>query len=177
MQLNVSLTIDLETAAGRAMFAQLSQLLPSGSAVSPEPVAGDGTRIDTTRLDPEKVKANRQQAAANARAAKLAKQAEATPEPAEANGGDLEGQLVGDDPTETPDDDSDLGLDDPSMSPAEAKDAGLALLREVFATKPAEVKKLQKAWNIAKFHDVPMERGHEFYQQAMKLAQDAGLRK
>jgi hypothetical protein len=64
------------------------------------------------------------------------------------------------------------------MSPAEAKEAGLALVREAYAAgKVAQVKALQKAWGIAKFYDIPNEKGHEFFAAVMKLAHETGLRK
>lgn len=120
-------------------------------------------------------KVSRQLAAANARAAKAAK-AEAKPgsvietddpEPeefAEPNGHD---QAV-----------EDMGIDDPNMSPAEAKEAGLALMRELFgAGKVAEMKAIQKAWGVAKFYDIPNEKGHEFYRQALQTMHETGLRK
>lgn len=74
-------------------------------------------------------------------------------------------------------DPDDMGLvDTSSMSPGEARDAGLALIRQVYAAgHVAEVKALQKEWQVAKFYDVPVERGHEFYGRAVKLAQAAGL--
>ena len=63
------------------------------------------------------------------------------------------------------------------MSPGEAKDAALALVRECYsAGHVAEVKALQKELNVAKFYDVPVEGGHAFYQRVMQLAQGVGLR-
>lgn len=62
------------------------------------------------------------------------------------------------------------------MSPGEAREAGLALVRQAYAGgHVAEVKVLQRQWKIAKFYDVPVEKGHEFYAQAVKLAQSVGL--
>ena len=129
--------------------------------------------------DPDRAaaaKAGRQEAAAKARAAKAAKQAEA-PE-AEDLSGPVPGTngAAGDQAEDQAEED--LGLDDPSMGPGDAKEQGLVLMRELYAAGKVEgVKKLQKAWGIAKFYDIPVERGHEFYRQAMKLAVDAGLRK
>lgn len=121
-------------------------------------------------------KVSAQLAAANARAAKKTAKAEAKPgsvietdgpEPeefAEPNGHD---QAV-----------EDMGIDDPNMSPAEAKEAGLALMRELFgAGKVAEMKAIQKAWGVAKFYDIPNEKGHEFYRQALQTMHETGLRK
>jgi hypothetical protein len=64
------------------------------------------------------------------------------------------------------------------MSPGEAKEAALGLVREIYAAgKVAEVKALQRAWSIAKFYDVPDAKGHEFFRQVMQLAHETGLRK
>ena len=137
----------------------------------PEPKAPAETAAEM------QIRVNRQQAAAKARAAKAAKAAEqsepvpgdtslgpAEPPPIEANGA---GDLV-----------EDLGLIDPSMSPAEAKEAGLVLVRECYAAgKVAEVKALQKEWQVAKFYDVPDVKGHEFFQRVMKMAVETGIRK
>jgi hypothetical protein len=119
--------------------------------------------------DPPAAKTNRQKAAANARAAKAAKADPALVEdllapPAGSNGADP--------------DDEDLGLDTSSaMSPSEARDAGLSLIREIYhAGKVGEVKALQKAWSVAKFYDVPVERGHDFYAAVLEIAQAVGLR-
>lgn len=72
--------------------------------------------------------------------------------------------------------DEDLGLPASSMSPGEARDAGLALVRQAYAAgKVAEVKALQRAWGVAKFYDVDISKGHEFYRQAVALVQTAGL--
>lgn len=72
----------------------------------------------------------------------------------------------------------DMGLDDPNMSPAEAKEAGLVLMRELFgAGKVAEMKAIQKKWGVAKFYDIPVERAHEFYREAVQAMHETGLRK
>jgi hypothetical protein len=114
------------------------------------------------------IKANRQAAAAKARAAKEAKTAGPAIDAAELNGSPADA-LADNDPLEFP--------DAASMSPGEARDAGLALVRQAYAAgRVAEVKTLQKAWQVSKFYDVPVEKGHDFYAAAMKLAQDAGLR-
>jgi hypothetical protein len=138
----------------------------------PEPQAPAETAAEMQK------RVNRQLAAANARAAKAAKAAEqpeptpgdtslmgpAEPSPVEANGA---GDQI-----------EDLGLIDPSMSPAEAKEAGLVLVRECYAAgKVAEVKALQKEWQVAKFYDVPDVKGHEFFQRVMKMAVETGIRK
>jgi hypothetical protein len=117
------------------------------------------------------VLANRQAAAAKARAAKDAKKAAG---PAAAAAPELNGvvkdALADDDPLEFP--------EAASMSPGEARDAGLALVRQAYAAgRVAEVKALQKQWQVAKFYDIAVEQGHAFYAQAMKLAQAAGLQR
>jgi hypothetical protein len=115
-------------------------------------------------------KANRQAAAANARAAKGKKGGpveqvlgpEEAGDPAQANGQDQ------------PDDD--MGLVPPAMSPGEARDAALALVRQAYAAgHVAEVKALQKEYNVAKFYDVPVTEGHAFYQRVMQLLQSVGI--
>jgi hypothetical protein len=162
MQAQLNVTFDLDTATGRAEFERMlphltlppdeRQDMPAGPA---EPGQAEATLT------------GRQAAAAKARAAKAAKAAA----PVE-NGEDLSGPVNGHDDAE------DIGLTDPGMSPAEAKEAALGLVREIYAAgKVAEVKALQRAWSIAKFYDVPDAKGHEFYQQVMKLAHETGLRK
>lgn len=167
MQVQLNLTFDLETAGGRKLFAQLQNALmpvPDRVVLVNPPAAP----ANTEQLDrAEAAKAGRQQAAANARAAKAAKQAGP---PAGTNGGaeDLGDQLVGDDADTDTDD---LGLADPSMSPAEAKEAALALVRQMYAAgKVAEVKKLQKEYQVAKFYDVPLEKGHQFYREVLAIS-------
>jgi hypothetical protein len=64
-----------------------------------------------------------------------------------------------------------MGLADPSMSPGEAKEAGLALVRQMYAAgKVAEVKLLQKQYGVAKFYDVPLEKGHQFYREVLAIS-------
>jgi hypothetical protein len=181
MQLNV--TFDLGTAEGRAEFQRMCGHLLKvdaqvevkssvveeegypGSLVPPARANASSAPDDADRA--AAALAGRQAAAAKARAAKAAK-AGTAPGP----------ETVIEDPAPNGAAEDDLGLTDPNMSPAEAKEAGLALVREAFqAGKIAQVKALQKAWGIAKFYDVPNERGHEFYQQVMKLAHETGLRK
>jgi len=161
MQVQVSLTFDTETLAGQKLLAQfqhlvLPKVLPSSPDISP-----NQTGIA------EQLKANRQAAAANARAAKTkAGPVEKVLGPVEdLNGAGPEAQ------------EDDIGLvDASSMSPGEARDAGLALVRQAYAGgHVAQVKALQKKWAIAKFYDVPVEKGHVFYQEAVKLAQSVGL--
>jgi hypothetical protein len=113
--------------------------------------------------------------AAKARAAKAAKQAEAqaqaalVPDPVP----DLTGPTNGEGTAEDADD---LGLAPTSMSPAEAKEASLALLRDIFAVHPANVKALQKDLKVAKFSDVPVSDGHELYRKVVRIAHDVGMR-
>jgi hypothetical protein len=135
----------------------------------------------TPGQDAATVKANRQASAQKAREAAATKKAAEQAAAAKAgivglgpiDGGDHPEDLNG-----SADDDEDIGLTDPGMSPGEARDAGLALVREAYAAgHVAPVKILQKAWGVSKFYDVPVEKGNEFYQQAMKLAQETGIRR
>jgi hypothetical protein len=188
MQAQLNFTFDLGSAAGRAEFQRMfrhlltSDPLPSvpdrqGMPLTPdlpEPVRANPSSVPD---DPDRAaaaKAGRQEAAAKARAAKAAKAAgngQADDSGADLNGPEPNGQ-------DQPAVEDDLGLVDPNMSPAEAKEAGLAVVREAYAAgKVAEVKALQKAWGIAKFYDIPVEKGHEFFAQVMKLAHETGLRK
>jgi hypothetical protein len=144
-------------------------------AAPPEPAGlpSDTSKQPTPGPDVE-LKAARQQQAANARAAKANKAQQQT----RVSGGvqappvDVAGTNGA-----AGDQDDDLGLDAPGMSPGEAKEAGLALVREAYAAGHVkEVKELQKEFNVAKFYDVPVENGHVFYQRVMKMAQGVGIR-
>ena len=54
---------------------------------------------------------------------------------------------------------------------------GLALVREAYAAgHTAPVKAMQKKWGVTKFYDIPPEKGHEFYREAVQLVVQAGLR-
>jgi hypothetical protein len=168
----ISVTFDPETPLGRALLAQL---LP-GQSVEPiretlaQQVPGQQTSAET--------KANRQAAAAAARAAKAAKTTTQTPVDSGDNGmaADLGGPPAGTNGQDQ-EPEEDLGLDDPSMSPTEARDKGLAVVREIYAAgKVAEVKALQKEYAVAKFYDVPEQQGHAFYRRVMEVAHAVGLR-
>ena len=164
MQALLNFAFDLDTAAGRAEFQRMFQHL-----VTSDPPSAPDLPAETGQV--EAALTGRQAAAAKARAAKAVKAAEAAGVPIE-NGVDLSG------PPLNGADAEDIGLVDPGMSPAEAKEAALAIVREIYqAHHTAEVKALQKAWGIVKFYDVPDAKGHEFYQQVMKLAHETGLRK
>lgn len=166
--MQVSFTLDLNEAGAQALWRELVKHVTTTPAITVE--AQPETPTDAAAA----MKANRQAAAANARAAKAAK---TSPTPVE--------DVLG--PAEPPplpeangagDQVEDLGLIDPNMSPAEAKEAGLVLVREVYAAgKVAEVKALQKEWAVAKFYDVPDVKGHEFFQRVMKMAVETGIRK
>jgi hypothetical protein len=185
--MQVTLTFDLNTVVGEQLLAQLQGLLKPGPirlkdqamdqphhAATPIPETADAAATpipETTKSTTDTVLANRQAAAAKARAAKDAKRA-AAPAAAAAAAPELNGAdpLADSDPLELP--------DAASMSPGEARDAGLALVRQVYAAgRVAEVKALQKQWQVAKFYDIAVEQGHAFYAQAMKLAQAAGLQR
>jgi hypothetical protein len=189
MQAQLNFTFDLGSAAGRAEFQRMfrhlltSDPLPSLSDRQGMPLAPDlllpPQNPSSIPDDPDRAaaaKAGRQEAAAKARAAKAAKAAEAgNGSLAADSGADLSGPEPNGQDQAVEDE---LGLVDPNMSPAEAKEAGLALVREAYAAgKVAQVKALQKAWGIAKFYDIPNEKGHEFFAAVMKLAHETGLRK
>lgn len=171
--MQVSFTLDLNEAGAQALWQELVKHVATTPVITVE--AQPETPTDAAAA----MKANRQAAAANARAAKAAK----TPEqPGPAPGDTGLGPLG---PAEPPpeangagDQVDDLGLIDPNMSPAEAKEAGLVLVREVYAAgKVAQVKALQKEWQVAKFYDVPDVKGHEFFARVMKMATETGIRK
>jgi hypothetical protein len=193
--MQVTLTFDLNTVVGEQLLAQLQALLkpgptlgsiplgpvplkdhPAVAATPVVPVVPDLPDLPADKTKADTVLANRQAAAAKARAAKDAKkaagpaQAQAAPTAVaapELNGAD---PLADSDPLEFP--------EAASMSPGEARDAGLALVRQAYAAgRVAEVKALQKQWQVAKFYDIAVEQGHAFYAQAMKLAQAAGLQR
>ena len=175
MQVQISLTFDtLPEMQAWLREASLTDAppVPAGlpSDVSQQAQAQVGTDAS--------LKAQRQQQAANARAAKASKTAQADNKPTRVSGGvqsppvDVAGTNGAGDQS-----DDDLGLTEPSMSPGEAKDQALALMREAYAAGHVkEVKELQKKFNVAKFYDVPVDQGHSFYQQAMQLVQGVGLR-
>lgn len=171
-----------DLARANQLITQLSQLSPANLIVppvnGPVRVAGGG---QAPALTADELKAQRQQQAANARAAKHAKTSQdaQNANPATQQKPDLLSGTNGGGPTTDDDVDDDLGLSEnaSSMSPAEAREAGLALVREVYsAGHVAEVKQLQKELSVAKFYDVPVTNGHAFYARVMQLAQGVGLR-
>jgi hypothetical protein len=187
MRVQVNVIFDLENEADRAAIVARLGGIFSAAHVETEvvPLAGNGSGISDQTIDanlappPAKTPSpGRVQAAANARAAKQAK-AVSPPDDrpvgvgGAANGGDQAG------PADDADADDDaLGLNSPSMSPGEAKDAALALVREAYsAGHVAQVKALQKELGVAKFYDVDVTTGHAFYQRVMKLAHEVGIRR
>lgn len=121
-------------------------------------------------------KGRQQQQAANARAAKATNKQTRVSGGIQAPAVDASGTNGGTNLVGFEDED-DMGLAAPGMSPGEAKEAALVLVREAFnAGHVAEVKALQKELGVALFYDVPVENGHTFYQRAMQLAQGVGLR-
>jgi hypothetical protein len=160
----MQVTISFDTDG--VIAARIYQLLVEAHqahTVTAEPPPPEAPPAEETPVDT--AKANRQAAAAKARAAKDAKPKTSVT--------DVLGPPNGEDQ-----DQDDLGLVPPSLSPGEAKDQALALVREIYAAgKVAEVKALQKEWSVAKFYDVPVDQGHAFYQRVMKVAVDTGLRK
>jgi hypothetical protein len=188
--MQVTLTFDLNTVVGEQLLAQLQALLkpgptlgsiplgpvplkdhPAVAATPAVPVVPDLPDLPADKTKADTILANRQAAAAKARAAKDAKKAApAAAAAAPELNGVVKDALADDDPLEFP--------EAASMSPGEARDAGLALVRQAYAAgRVAEVKALQKQWQVAKFYDIAVEQGHAFYAQAMKLAQAAGLQR
>jgi hypothetical protein len=196
MQVQVNVIFDLETEADRAhIMTRIDDMLRmSGVKADMVPLPGNGTTGLESPPLPDEAKAKdqaasaqsaanlkaRQQAAANARAAKQSQielkqqaQAKAAPPPPP---DDLAGGTNG--AADSDADDDALGLNSPSMSPGEAKDAALALVREAYsAGHVAQVKALQKELGVAKFYDVDVTTGHAFYQRVMKLAHEVGIRR
>ena len=182
MQAQLNFTFDLGSPAGRAEFRRMFRhLLTSNNndemllddrqgmpiapdlEPQPEPAKVNPSSIPSDPARAEAALAGRQAAAAKARAAKAAKAV-----PGNGAAEDLGDQLVGDEPDADTDD---MGLADPSMSPGEAKEAGLALVRQMYAAgKVAEVKLLQKQYGVAKFYDVPLEKGHQFYREVLAIS-------
>jgi hypothetical protein len=179
-QVQINVMFDLEDAADQATtMARIDQMFRA-AGVTPGVLPVNPNQQHLLAGEPPPAEARTQQLreqAAKARAAKAAKaeaQAQATaldPDPVV----DLTGPANGDG-TGTTDDADDLGLAPTTMSPAEAKEASLALLRDIYAVHPANVKALQKDLKVAKFSDVPVSDGHAFYKQVVKIAQDVGMR-
>ena len=174
MQVTITFDTDQPTASRiyqMLVTAQQAQLVtpapqptaaPSTEEAQPAAAAAAAAPADTA-------KTNRQAAAAKARAAKAAKPVEAVLGPADGPG-------PGDQGAE-PDDDMGLSPPAASMSPGEAHDAALALVREAYsAGHVAAVKNLQKELKIAKFYDIPVAEGHALYARVMQLAQSVGIR-
>jgi hypothetical protein len=195
MQVQVNVIFDLETEADRvAVMTRIDDMLRmSGVKADVVPLAGNGADEAPMRVgggvqqasdvSPPKAPApGRVAAAANARAAKQAQQAQQqkiqagdTQVNSLASAADLAGANGA---ADADTDDDALGLNSPSMSPGEAKDAALALVREAYsAGHVAQVKALQKELGVAKFYDVDVTTGHAFYQRVMKLAHEVGIRR
>jgi len=193
MQVQVNVIFDLETEADRvAIMTRIDDMLRmSGIKANMVPLAGNGTDEAPMRVggaaqapDPAPAKTpspGRVAAAANARAAKQQAQQQkiqlGDPQVNSLAGaqGDIASGINGGDqagPSDDADDSDDaLGLNSPSMSPGEAKDQALALVREAYsAGHVAQVKALQKELGVAKFYDVDVTNGHAFYQRVMKLS-------
>ena len=182
--MQVQLTMQFDPTEQQDLVNRLERILHAAGNETVVPASGTKSPSDTAPdkdTGPDALKAQRQQQAANARAAKVAKQ-QTQPTGPRVSGGIA--QTPVDDVSGTNDtgngldnDSDDLGLDTPGMSPGEAKDAALALVREVYSSgHVAEVKALQKELNVAKFYDVDVAKGHTFYQRVMKLAQGVGIR-
>jgi hypothetical protein len=195
MQVQVNVIFDLETEADRAhIMTRIDDMLRmSGIKANTVPLSGNGTddapmRVGGAAQAPDPAPARtpspgRVAAAANARAAKQQAQQQkiqlGDPQVNSlASAQDIAAGTNGDAADDTDDTDDALGLNSPSMSPGEAKDAGLALVREAYsAGHVAQVKALQKELGVAKFYDVDVTNGHAFYQRVMKLAHEVGIRR
>ena len=151
MQLNIALSLDLQSPSDRDLLTRL--IGPHGPIPMP--------------VEPAQLKAPPEAPAPKPAARKAPVKTSVTDVlgPDTGNGADPGGDDMGLDP------------DAASMSPTEARDAGLAVVREIYAANHvAEVKALQKKWDVSKFYDVPETKGHEFYAEALKIAQSVGLR-
>lgn len=61
-------------------------------------------------------------------------------------------------------------------SPAEAREQGLVMVRAIYnAGYKREVKLLQQDFAVAKFADVPADKGHEFLKRVIELAEKTGI--
>jgi DNA replication initiation complex subunit (GINS family) len=171
----MQITLSFDTDA--ALAGRIYQLLVEAHqahTVSVEPPTAIPAETEVPADRAEAIKLQRQAAAAKARAAKDAKAKPQTPV-TDVLGPDEVNQPNGEDQQ---DQEEDLGMAPPSLSPGEAKDAALALVREIYAAgKVAQVKALQKEWQVAKFYDVPVDQAYAFHQSVMKVAVDTGLRK
>lgn len=159
-----------------ALLARMSDEPTPTPEPQPEPTPAPEPAPEAPAEEPPPPTAA-QQRAAHARAARAARQQEKTaakaPDPLSA-AEDVSG------PAETngADHEDDFGMTSPSMSPGEAHEAALALVREIHAAgKIAEVKKLQKDWEITKFYDIPLDKAFDFYRSVMNVAHETGLRK
>jgi hypothetical protein len=182
MQIHLVFETDEETGAkvyrllneGRA---EATVVMSTAAAVLPEPEGSrDRAQRGSEPADTKKL-AQQQDAMAKARAAKVAKatQAPTVIAPVTVALPDKSVELNAP-PAAAAEDD--IGLLEAAMSPGEAREAGLALVRAVYtAGHVKEVKQLQKEWEVAKFYDIAVEQGHVFYARVMKLAQETGVRK
>ena len=181
--MQVSFTFDVNDPAAKALWAKLWATMSDEPTPTPEPAPAVPTPTPEPAPapepapEPEAPPTAAQARAAHARAARAARQQEKAaakaPDPLSA-AEDVSG------PAETngADHDDDFGMTSPSMSPGEAHEAALALVREIHAAgKIAEVKKLQKDWEITKFYDIPLESAFDFYRSVMNVAHETGLRK
>jgi hypothetical protein len=187
MQVQVNVIFDLENELERStLINRITRMLDAAGVIATVVPAGNGADAGPVDDLPQTTQVSglakppspgRVAAAANARAAKQAQQKPTSDASLNqlASAADLAGGTNGQDQS---DDDDALGLSAPSMSPGEAKDAALAIVREAYsAGHVAQVKALQKELGVAKFYDVDVAGGHAFYQRVMKLAHEVGIRR
>ena len=176
MQVQLNIVFDPADLRHPSFTHRLEQIITAAGLVTVTVVpASDVQQSEPSLSSDTDRKARMQQQAANARAAKQTKQVQVKSAPQQAPVDDVAGPNGAGDQAE--DDTEDMGLVPPSMSPGEARDAALAIVREAYSSgHVAEVKALQKEWQVAKFYDVPVDQGHAFYARVMKLAQGVGIR-
>jgi hypothetical protein len=193
--MNITITFDVDGTAAADIFSLLLKAQQMERTFLPPPPPATVTKTGDGPLSVEpadqaplpgtpakKPGASNEQMAKLRKLAQAKKAAEAAAKagPVEtvlgpASAEDLSGNGADTDGVDTTDD---MGLTPPSMSPAEAKEAGLALVRSIYASgHVAEVKELQRAWKITKFYDIPDADGHDFYAQVVKLAQQTGIQR
>lgn len=76
-----------------------------------------------------------------------------------------------------PDDEEDEELvAEGGLSPVEARARGLLLVRQIYNLGfKREVKVLQQQFGVAKFSDVPPDKGHDFFRLVTELAERTGV--
>lgn len=155
------------------VFAQLAELLKGLHALGVQPVV-EVRGTDAPAAVPVASAAPAAPTRGRRRAAVPAPSVANDAAPAASVAGDPLEDMFGDDPGDA--DDADVTGANAGLSPAEALDLGLTLVRAVYnAGHKKEVKELQAAFGVAKFADVPVDRGHDFYKLVLALAEKTGV--